>query len=1102
METMRHEAAPVTNLDGEGWLIATDSDNQGCEAGWFKAPRPEAKTVAVPTTIQEAFPNHHGLAWYWKTFKAPRNPHAGGRFLLRFWMVDYKADVWVNGQPLGEHEDPEEPFILDATDLLKPGADNLLAVRVLNPTNEPIDGLTLKQSARGAKTLPHDPGGEWNFGGILDSVELLVVPAFRIEDVHVLPDWQTGKIKVAVSVRNYGGATVTANLGLSVALGEGGEGIDEASVTATVPSGLNVIRGSLQVHGHRLWDLDVPTLYRVTARLQAEGSASGDEQSVRCGFRDFDFTDGYFRLNGRRLFIKSAHSLWTTPVKIHSCQDQATLRKDVIYAKTMGFNTIRFLPYAATRGHLELCDELGMLVMQQSMASWTLGESPEMPERFNRSLLGIVRRDRNHPCVALWYFLNETPDGPVFRQAVRALLVVRKLDASRVCLLNSGRWDKDWSIGSLSRPGSKTWDTRLGDIHNYMEVPHRQNEVAWLLGRRGSDWHQWQDEPAILSEYGIASAIDLPTFVREYERRGTADSMDALYSRAKLEQFMADWRRWRLAEVFGRPEDYFKACLVANAEQRHLGMNAIRANPRLVGYSMTALHDEVSCGEGPITFFRDLKPGAVDALRTGFAALKWCLLVEPWHAYQGDSLQAEVVLANEDALRPGQYEVEVTLFGPDQKTILREVVSLEIKTGDAPFALPVWKKELRLDGPAGTYRLTANFLSGAAAVDDEATFQVSSRASMPAVATDVALWAGDADLKAWLEENKIACHPFAPGRSKVILAGKMTVRPGDLQELWRQVEQGATALLLAPHLPLASDTAELSRRWTVFESFERTDPEPDSCLLLTIPKSLELGGRAGHSHVTDVGADGILQVMTPWQPEHSFKVAYVYIPFKVQQGGRQQYYLGADWWHKAWIDGKAVSDTLKSGNGGPVDRPSHVALATLEAGEHLLVVKVVSGTGGWALSANGPVWCDEGAGTEDSTTSRFPWLPFKNNGTIERLDFVAGFYHRDDWARPHAIFAGLPTGLLDWGLYRNIAPHGGYCFKGFDEPDEAVCGALQTCFKYNSGLYLSIHKHGKGRIVLSCLDIIPNLGKDPVADRLLRNLLNYAGNPNEKKESE
>jgi len=81
------KSTPVTSLDGEGWHIATDSSNQGREAKWFAAPRPEAKTVAVPITIQEAFPNYHGLAWYWRSFTVSVNPDPEGRTLLRFWAV-------------------------------------------------------------------------------------------------------------------------------------------------------------------------------------------------------------------------------------------------------------------------------------------------------------------------------------------------------------------------------------------------------------------------------------------------------------------------------------------------------------------------------------------------------------------------------------------------------------------------------------------------------------------------------------------------------------------------------------------------------------------------------------------------------------------------------------------------------------------------------------------------------------------------------------------------------------------------------------------------------------------------------------------------------
>jgi len=62
-------------------------------------------------------------------------------------------------------------------------------------------------------------------------------------------------------------------------------------------------------------------------------------------------------------------------------------------------------------------------------------------------------------------------------------------------------------------------------------------------------------------------------------------------------------------------------------------------------------------------------------------------------------------------------------------------------------------------------------------------------------------------------------------------------------------------------------------------------------------------------------------------------------------------------------------------------------------------------------------------------------------------------------------------------------------------PDEVVCGAIQTCYGYKSGTYLTVYRHGAGRIVVNSLNISENLMHDPVAEHLLRNLLNYASSP-------
>ena len=91
-------------LDGGDWRLATDPKNVGVAEKWYEAPRPEAKNASIPGMIQEVFPGYAGVAWYWRDVVIPANPHEGGRYLLRFWDVDYVADVWVNGTHVGRHE--------------------------------------------------------------------------------------------------------------------------------------------------------------------------------------------------------------------------------------------------------------------------------------------------------------------------------------------------------------------------------------------------------------------------------------------------------------------------------------------------------------------------------------------------------------------------------------------------------------------------------------------------------------------------------------------------------------------------------------------------------------------------------------------------------------------------------------------------------------------------------------------------------------------------------------------------------------------------------------------------------------------------------------
>jgi hypothetical protein len=117
------------------------------------------------------------------------------------------------------------------------------------------------------------------------------------------------------------------------------------------------------------------------------------------------------------------------------------------------------------------------------------------------------------------------------------------------------------------------------------------------------------------------------------------------------------------------------------------------------------------------------------------------------------------------------------------------------------------------------------------------------------------------------------------------------------------------------------------------------------------------------------------------------------------------------------------------------------------------------------------------------------WLPLKNKGSLSKL--MGWLYHKDEWAKTHPVFEGVPSGgLMDYAFYREIIPE--LVFAGQDAPDQAIAGANNTSFDYSSGLMLAEYRLGAGRFFLNTLPIREQLSNNPVAERLLRNLLRHA----------
>lgn len=302
--------------------------------------------------------------------------------------------------------------------------------------------------------------------------------------------------------------------------------------------------------------------------------------------------------------------------------------------------------------------------------------------------------------------------------------------------------------------------------------------------------------------------MDLLRVVRHYEQLGKESAEDAQFYRSQRDRFLTDWERWRLGEVFDRPEDFFAQSIARMAGQRLLGMNAIRSNPNVVGYSLTGTVDQGMTGEGLWTTFRELKPRTTDAVFDGFAPLRWCLFAEPVNVYRGTPVLLEAVLANEDSLLPGEYPVYLQVVGPEAKRVFERKLTVTIPDCNGrlepPMVFPVFKEDVLIDGPSGEYRFLAIFERGAAAAGEAAEFYVCDPADMPPVETEIVLWGEDPGLTNWLVEHGIRTRPFqaiVPTERGVILASSSPPPPGGaivFSQLAERIARGATVVFLSP----------------------------------------------------------------------------------------------------------------------------------------------------------------------------------------------------------------------------------------------------------------------------------------------------------------
>lgn len=392
----------------KNWMLISGNKDENSDYHASGIPKNDAISVQLPCYTHMYLEDHVGISWYEKNLTLDSAPSNDEVALLCFEQADFRTTVSVNGEIAGTHTGGENPFTFDVTNLLHAG-ENRITVRVSKPHEKDIDGYSFDE-------IPHrnqcvkglQPGMCYNESGICGEVTLKILPKTYIEDVYLVSDFTSGKIRAEITMMNQYNQGQNAEITLQCGRSPRGEITVCKTITTLLEIGRNTVEAELVVPDFELWDIDNPVLYQVITKVSCCGK--DHLTTTRTGFRHFEVKeDGYFYLNGKRHFLKCTHTGNCMPLSTHHIAlDKELLRKDFIMAKATGFNTVRFISGMALPIQLDLCDEIGLMVYEEPTAGWRTKNGPHAKECFIYDTLSMIKRDRNHPSITLWGLLNET----------------------------------------------------------------------------------------------------------------------------------------------------------------------------------------------------------------------------------------------------------------------------------------------------------------------------------------------------------------------------------------------------------------------------------------------------------------------------------------------------------------------------------------------------------------------------------------------------------------------------------------------------------------------------------------------------------------------
>ncbi|KAH1337596.1 hypothetical protein KXV68_000844 [Aspergillus fumigatus] len=385
--------------------------------------RPHYTNVIYPFPVCPPFvPTENPTGTYRRTFHVPAEWDASSQLRLRFDGVDSAYHVWVNGVPIGYSQGSRNPAEFDVSQVVDRDGANELFVRVYQWS----DGSYIEDQ------------DQWWLSGIFRDVTLLAFPGqARIEDFFVRTaldkDYVDATLRLSVDL-----ALATAAI-VQVTLSNPSTGSTLQTEKYSLGEKQDKLEAELSVSNPNKWTAETPNLYNLCIALYVDG-AKDPVQTInhRVGFRQVEIKNGNITVNGVPVMFRGVNRHDHHP-RFGRAVPLSFLREDLLIMKRHNVNALRCSHYPSHPRLYELCDELGLWVMDEAdlechgfydaiarpldipesmdyeerkkltfdQAAQFTTNNPEWKEAYVDRMVQMVQRDKNHSCIVIWSLGNE-----------------------------------------------------------------------------------------------------------------------------------------------------------------------------------------------------------------------------------------------------------------------------------------------------------------------------------------------------------------------------------------------------------------------------------------------------------------------------------------------------------------------------------------------------------------------------------------------------------------------------------------------------------------------------------------------------------------------